>query len=131
MPARPLATAPKVDGEPSSKRQGITSKEGDSKPEKLPTAEGAEVHSHALRSPPCCHSPKCCAQNEEEELGSDLDESEEQVPETDNLVLCQYEKVTRHKTKTGNRFKCVLKDGIMSLGGREILFHKGSGDAED
>lgn len=81
--------------------------------------------------PPCCSGPECCAQNEEEELGSDLDESEEQVPETDNLVLCQYEKVTRHKTKTGNRFKCVLKDGIMSLGGREILFHKGSGDAED
>ena len=71
------------------------------------------------------------AQNEEEELGSDLDESEEQVPETDNLVLCQYEKVTRHKTKTGNRFKCVLKDGIMSLSGKEILFHKGTGDAED
>lgn len=123
------AAAPKGEGEPPSKRQGIASKEGDTKPEKLPAAEGAEV---CMGSSTCVISVlMSLLQNEEEELGSDLDESEEQAPETDNLVLCQYEKVTRHKTKTGNRFKCVLKDGIMSLGGREILFHKGTGDAED
>jgi len=109
-PALITRPAAKSEGEPASKRQSVASKESDAKPEKLAAPEGVE---------------------NDEELGSDLDEPEEQVPETDNLVLCQYEKVTRHKTKTGNRFKCVLKDGIMSLGGREILFHKGSGDAED
>jgi len=32
-------------------------------------------------------------EGEEGELGSDLDDSDDEEPQTDNLVLCQFEKV--------------------------------------
>ena len=62
----------------------------------------------------------------DEELGSDLDDSEEETLETDNRVLCQYEKVMRIK----NKRKCTLKDGIMHLNGRDHLFSKAQGEFE-
>eukprot|EP01113_Clastostelium_recurvatum_P036638 TRINITY_DN5262_c0_g1_i1.p1 TRINITY_DN5262_c0_g1~~TRINITY_DN5262_c0_g1_i1.p1 ORF type:complete len:326 (-),score=86.92 TRINITY_DN5262_c0_g1_i1:35-1012(-) len=61
----------------------------------------------------------------DEELGSDLDDDDEDAePETEHLVLCQFEKVTRVK----NKRKCNLKDGIMHLNGRDTLFHKATGE---
>ncbi len=61
---------------------------------------------------------------EGEDIGDpDLDVSDEE-PDTDHLVLCQFEKVTRVK----NKRKCNLKDGIMLLNGREYLFHKATGE---
>lgn len=63
--------------------------------------------------------------DEEEPLGSDLDDEVEE-PETSDIVLCQFEKVTRVKTK----HKCQLKDGIMHLNGRDYLFNKATADFE-
>ncbi|KAG0041355.1 transcription factor IIA subunit alpha [Gryganskiella cystojenkinii] len=61
------------------------------------------------------------------DLGSDLDDSDGEIDEeSDNIVLCQYDKVTRTK----NKWKCVLKDGIMLINGRDYLFHKATGDFE-
>ena len=62
-------------------------------------------------------------QAEEDSLGPDLDDEDEE-PETEDVVLCQFEKVTRIKTK----HKCQLKDGIMQLSGRDYHFHKASGE---
>ncbi|KAF9996048.1 transcription factor IIA subunit alpha [Entomortierella chlamydospora] len=60
-------------------------------------------------------------------LGSDLDDSDGDMDdESDNIVLCQYDKVSRTKSK----WKCVLKDGIMLINGRDYLFHKANGDFE-
>ncbi|KAF9901560.1 transcription factor IIA subunit alpha [Linnemannia zychae] len=60
-------------------------------------------------------------------LGSDLDDSDGDMDEeSDNMVLCQYDKVSRTKSK----WKCVLKDGIMLINGRDYLFHKANGDFE-
>ncbi|KAI1316620.1 transcription factor IIA subunit alpha [Mortierella claussenii] len=60
-------------------------------------------------------------------LGSDLDDSDgEMDDESDNIVLCQYDKVSRTKSK----WKCVLKDGIMLINGHDYLFHKANGDFE-
>ncbi|KAG0293862.1 hypothetical protein BGZ98_002017 [Dissophora globulifera] len=60
-------------------------------------------------------------------LGSDLDDSDGDMDdESDNVVLCQYDKVSRTKSK----WKCVLKDGIMLINGRDYLFHKANGDFE-
>ncbi|KAF9897218.1 transcription factor IIA subunit alpha, partial [Lobosporangium transversale] len=60
-------------------------------------------------------------------LGSDLDDSDNDMDdESDNIVLCQYDKVSRTKSK----WKCVLKDGIMLINGRDYLFHKANGDFE-
>ena len=60
---------------------------------------------------------------QEDSLGSELDDDDDE-PETEDVVLCQFEKVTRIKAK----HKCQLKDGIMQLSGRDYHFHKASGE---
>ncbi|KAJ7714695.1 transcription factor IIA alpha/beta subunit [Mycena maculata] len=70
-----------------------------------------------------------------EEIGSDLDDSD-----TDNevdvdvdgggvegdIVFCTYDKVARVK----NKWKCVLKDGMMHSGGKDYLFQRCTGEFE-
>jgi len=66
---------------------------------------------------------------EEEPLNSEDDVSDEEQTDlfdTDNVVVCQYEKIAR----TRNRWKFHLKDGIMNLNSKDFVFHKGNGDAE-
>ncbi|KAJ8750519.1 hypothetical protein K2173_015671 [Erythroxylum novogranatense] len=43
---------------------------------------------------------------------------------TQHLVLAQFDKVTRTKS----RWKCTLKDGIMHINNKDILFNKASGE---
>ncbi|XP_014249008.1 transcription initiation factor IIA subunit 1 isoform X2 [Cimex lectularius] len=66
---------------------------------------------------------------EEEPLNSGDDVSDEDPSDmfdTDNVVVCQYDKITR----TRNKWKFYLKDGIMNLGGKDYVFQKSNGDAE-
>lgn len=68
-------------------------------------------------------------QVEEEPLnsGDDVSEDEDQeLFDTENVVVCQYDKIHRSKTK----WKFHLKDGIMNLNGRDFVFSKATGDAE-
>ncbi|XP_057456140.1 transcription initiation factor IIA large subunit-like [Lotus japonicus] len=52
----------------------------------------------------------------------DLDQGEDQ--NTQHLVLAQFDKVTRTKS----RWKCTLKDGIMHINNKDILFNKANGE---
>lgn len=65
---------------------------------------------------------------EDEPLNSSDDVSEEDPAlfETDNIVVCQYDKITRSR----NKWKFYLKDGIMSLNGKDFVFLKANGDAD-
>jgi transcription initiation factor TFIIA large subunit len=54
----------------------------------------------------------------------DVDQGEEL--NTHHLVLAQFDKVTRTKS----RWKCTLKDGIMHINNKDILFNKASGEFE-
>nr|7ENA_DQ Chain DQ, TFIIA-a [Homo sapiens]7ENC_DQ Chain DQ, TFIIA-a [Homo sapiens] len=66
---------------------------------------------------------------EEEPLNSEDDVSDEEGQElfdTENVVVCQYDKIHRSK----NKWKFHLKDGIMNLNGRDYIFSKAIGDAE-
>ncbi|XP_075978752.1 transcription factor IIA L [Anticarsia gemmatalis] len=66
---------------------------------------------------------------EEEPLNSEDDVSDEEPGEmfdTDNVVVCQYDKITRSR----NKWKFYLKDGIMNLAGKDFVFQKANGDAE-
>ncbi|KAJ2618459.1 transcription factor IIA subunit alpha [Coemansia sp. RSA 1694] len=71
-------------------------------------------------------------ENPEDAINSDLDDTDEEDDTEDNtedsehVVLCQYEKVTRSK----NKWKCVLRDGIMLINGRDYLFQKATGEFE-
>lgn len=49
---------------------------------------------------------------------------EEEELNTRNLVLVQFDKVKRTKSK----WKCTLKDDIMHMNNRDILFNKATGD---
>ncbi|KAI8988843.1 transcription factor IIA, alpha/beta subunit [Pilobolus umbonatus] len=63
----------------------------------------------------------------DEDINSDLDDDDgEGGEDIEHIILCLYEKVTRTKSK----WKCVLKDGIMLLNGRDYLFHRANGDFE-
>ncbi|KAJ2773118.1 transcription factor IIA subunit alpha [Coemansia nantahalensis] len=67
----------------------------------------------------------------EDAINSDLDDSDEEEDNENNedsahIILCQYEKVSRSK----NKWKCVLRDGIMLINGRDYLFQKANGDFE-
>uniref|UniRef100_A0A672KAA8 Transcription initiation factor IIA subunit 1-like n=1 Tax=Sinocyclocheilus grahami TaxID=75366 RepID=A0A672KAA8_SINGR len=68
-------------------------------------------------------------QVEEEPLnsGDDVsDEEDQELFDTENVVVCQYDKIHRSK----NKWKFHLKDGIMNLNGRDYVFSKAIGDAE-
>jgi hypothetical protein len=41
-----------------------------------------------------------------------------------NLLLAQFEKVARAKSK----WKCTLKEGVMTLNSKDVLFGKASGE---
>jgi transcription initiation factor TFIIA large subunit len=64
----------------------------------------------------------------EDDDDDDVDEADngDEEPATNHLVLAQFDKVTRSK----NKWKCTLKDGIMHLNNRDILFVKATGEFE-
>jgi len=66
-------------------------------------------------------------------INSDLDSDEDRTGNLDedddefgDSILCTYDKVQRVK----NKWKCVLKDGVMSINKKEWVFHKGTGEFE-
>lgn len=64
------------------------------------------------------------AEKDKDEIGSDLDDSDDDDAEgTEDMILCLYDKVQRVK----NKWKCVLRDGVASIGGRDYLFSKCNG----
>ncbi|NXP17793.1 TF2AY factor, partial [Scytalopus superciliaris] len=66
---------------------------------------------------------------EEDPLNSGDDVSEQDIPDlfdTDNVIVCQYDKIHRSK----NKWKFYLKDGVMSFAGKDHVFAKAIGDAE-
>ena len=64
----------------------------------------------------------------ESDLDSEFGEGEEGDGEGIDkaIVLCMYEKV--HRTK--NKWKCQLKDGVISIAGKDWVFSKASGEFE-
>ncbi|KAJ7168528.1 transcription factor IIA alpha/beta subunit [Mycena filopes] len=70
---------------------------------------------------------------DEEAINSDLDDSDtenedadpEDAPEGD-IVFCTYDKVARVK----NKWKCVLRDGMIHTGGKDYLFMRCTGEFE-
>ncbi|KAH8306426.1 hypothetical protein KR018_011102, partial [Drosophila ironensis] len=66
---------------------------------------------------------------EEEPLNSEddvTDEDSADMFETENVIVCQYDKITRSR----NKWKFYLKDGIMNMRGKDYVFQKSNGDAE-
>lgn len=65
----------------------------------------------------------------EDPLNSNDDVSDEETgeaPDPENVVVCQYDKITRVR----NKWKFNLKDGIMNLKGKDYVFMKATGEGE-
>ena len=82
---------------------------------------------------------------EEEPLGSEDDISDEDASDlfdTENVVVCQYDKITRARNKWKFHLKVCIRiiddfsnslysqDGIMNLNGKDYVFARANGDAE-
>ncbi|KAK8064822.1 hypothetical protein PG994_007460 [Apiospora phragmitis] len=71
-------------------------------------------------------------EEDDEAINSDLDDSDDNGDEEDDdedggqIMLCMYDKVQRVK----NKWKCVLKDGVLSVNGKDYVFHKATGEYE-
>jgi len=70
---------------------------------------------------------------DEDAINSDLDDPDEGLNEEEDedegmghIMLCMYDKVQRVK----NKWKCVMKDGVLTVNGKEYVFHKASGEYE-
>ncbi|KAI9725659.1 MAG: transcription factor IIA subunit alpha [Chrysothrix sp. TS-e1954] len=66
-------------------------------------------------------------------INSDLDDSDDDVVNGgieghvgDDVILCLYDKVQRTK----NKWKCTLKDGVVTVEGKDYVFHKATGEFE-
>ncbi|GMI81758.1 hypothetical protein like AT1G07480 [Hibiscus trionum] len=60
----------------------------------------------------------------EDDDDDDFDDVDQEELNTQHLVLAQFDKVTRTKS----RWKCTLKDGIMHINNKDILFNKATGE---
>ncbi|WKT39676.1 Transcription factor IIA, alpha/beta subunit [Fusarium oxysporum f. sp. vasinfectum] len=72
-------------------------------------------------------------EDDDDAINSDLDDPEEDRDDDDvddeglgNIMLCMYDKVQRVK----NKWKCTLKDGVLTVNGKEYVFHKATGEYE-
>ncbi|RDA85041.1 hypothetical protein CP532_4578 [Ophiocordyceps camponoti-leonardi (nom. inval.)] len=71
--------------------------------------------------------------DDEDAINSDLDDPEEDRDDDEvddeglgHIMLCMYDKVQRVK----NKWKCTLKDGVLTVNGKEYVFHKATGEYE-
>ncbi|KAK4129476.1 transcription factor IIA, alpha/beta subunit [Parathielavia appendiculata] len=72
-------------------------------------------------------------EDDEDAINSDLDDPDEGGEEDEDddeslghMMLCMYDKVQRVK----NKWKCILKDGVLTVNGKEYVFHKATGEYE-
>jgi transcription initiation factor TFIIA large subunit len=112
-------------------------------PPRIPQVDGPSSSSSDSSSPPPSQpasqtqaSPATGAAqpDDPEAINSDLDDSdtegEEEAEEgaggENDIVFCTYDKVARVK----NKWKCILKDGMIHINGRDYLFAKCTGEFE-
>ncbi|EPS41704.1 hypothetical protein H072_4411 [Dactylellina haptotyla CBS 200.50] len=91
----------------------------------VPALAGASITPKALQT----DGPEM----DEDAINSDLDDPDEEAVDDDDdgegipqIMLCMYDKVQRTK----NKWKCVLRDGVLTVNGREYVFRKANGEYE-
>ncbi|TVY68889.1 Transcription initiation factor IIA large subunit [Lachnellula suecica] len=74
---------------------------------------------------------------DEDAINSDLDDPDDGLNDEEDedegmghIMLCMYDKVQRVKNKCRRRRKCVMKDGVLTVNGKEYVFHKAQGEYE-
>ncbi|KAI0759841.1 transcription factor IIA, alpha/beta subunit [Trametes elegans] len=121
---QPTARIPQVDGPSSSSSES---------PSPPPSQSYAPRASHPSLPQPSQTSTASKA-DDSEAINSDLDDSDSDVEQDgieggsadQDIVFCTYDKVARVK----NKWKCVLKDGMIHINGKDYLFAKCNGEFE-
>ncbi|KAH6914412.1 transcription factor IIA, alpha/beta subunit [Coprinopsis sp. MPI-PUGE-AT-0042] len=125
QPAAPGQTAqriPQVDG---------PSESSDDEGSQSPPPAFAPRTNHPSLPQPVAAQPRQRTPGDSEAINSDLDDSdtegEEEADEgganEPDIVFCTYDKVARVK----NKWKCILKDGMIHVNGKDYLFAKCTG----
>ncbi|KAH6634276.1 transcription factor IIA, alpha/beta subunit [Chaetomium sp. MPI-SDFR-AT-0129] len=72
-------------------------------------------------------------EDDEDAINSDLDDPDDGADDDEDddesmghMMLCMYDKVQRVK----NKWKCTLKDGVLTVNGKEYVFMKATGEYE-
>ncbi|KAJ2926746.1 hypothetical protein H1R20_g10349, partial [Candolleomyces eurysporus] len=99
-----------------------------------PASSFAPRTMHPSLPQPVAAAPRPKSPVDSEAINSDLDDSDtENEEEADeggvgesDIVFCTYDKVARVK----NKWKCVLKDGMIHVNGKDYLFAKCNGEFE-
>jgi len=120
------ARIPQVDG-PSE------SSDEEGSPSPPPSSSGAFAPRSTHPSLPQPAPPKPVV-SDSEAINSELDDSDTENEDEDeeggagetDIVFCTYDKVARVK----NKWKCVLKDGVIHINGKDYLFSKCTGEFE-
>ncbi|KAM7538937.1 hypothetical protein Aperf_G00000059124 [Anoplocephala perfoliata] len=100
-------------------------------PPPLPSCSGGELEGTATK-PEQGEDPDAEGEEVEEDdeplnSGDDVsDEDADQIFQSDNLIVCQYERFSRSRS----RWRFWLRDGIMKLRGREHVFQRLSLEAD-
>ncbi|XP_076807730.1 transcription initiation factor IIA subunit 1-like [Clavelina lepadiformis] len=112
--ASKLKMMPQVDGGAGSSSEDDDSDDDDDDDEEEDEDEEGRKSSEAVDFEPLC--------------SDDDDEEEDPVElfDTDNVIVCQYDKIHRAKA----RWKFHLKVGIMNLNGHDYVFQKATGEAD-
>jgi len=121
-------------------------------PQRIPQVDGPSSSESDTPSPPPSHpayaphsqhpslpqpsqpSQSSSRPDDSEAINSDLDDSDseeeeeaqEEGPGDGDIVFCTYDKVARVK----NKWKCILKDGMIHVNGKDYLFAKCTGEFE-
>ncbi|KAF8070790.1 transcription factor IIA alpha beta subunit [Lyophyllum atratum] len=125
---QPAQRIPQVDGPSES-----SGDEDDSPPPSQGQAFAPRTSHPSLPQPKASTSASAPPQDSEA-INSDLDDSdtgdeeeaEEGVAGETDIVFCTYDKVARVK----NKWKCILKDGMIHINGKDYLFSKCTGEFE-
>lgn len=123
---------------PPTARARIPQLDGPADDNEEDTEDNSQPSKYAPRSShPSLPQPSQAGSSQQEPseaINSDLDDSDEEDIENDedggaaeaDIVFCTYDKVARVKAK----WKCVLKDGMAHINGKDYLFTKCTGEFE-
>lgn len=124
---RPTAPAPpQFDGpgdEPKKRAAGKAKSKGKGKAESKTAkkdTKAADQDDDELNATVIDSAPEA----NEDPLGSDDDDTDDDIPDTENLILCQYERITHVKDK----WRLTLSDGIMHINKQDYVFRKATAE---
>ncbi|KAF9050055.1 transcription factor IIA, alpha/beta subunit-domain-containing protein [Panaeolus papilionaceus] len=124
QPASSTIAAPRI-----PQVDGPSESSDEDSPSPPPSGQFAPRASHpSLPQPPVAQRPSV---HDSEAINSDLDDSDtegdndsdEGAAGESDIVFCTYDKVARVK----NKWKCILKDGMIHINGKDYLFAKCTG----